>query len=169
MRILSRPVPRVVAVLLIVLAALIVMPSRADAQVKGHTCRVIATEGNRQSVQCINFNVFLNSEGDLAVQALGESLCQDLLQDKVIRCAGIHQTVTVETSSTARTQVCGRAGGSQCPAGRLYGYSSGVYCLRTLTYSVKVRTVVDMPASGNQWIKTTEISMAGSTLCTLIG
>jgi hypothetical protein len=168
---------RAAAVLLLVLAAVFAIPGQANAQTKGHTCQSIVIQGARQAVQCVDFNVFLNSAGDLAVQALGSSLCQQYpppTDNPTKRCAGILQYVSVypvlgHPDDTMTVQACGYAGGGQCPAGRLYGYSTGAYCKSNQSYTAYVSTIVDMPITGDKFSKTLRISLSGSKLCTLIG
>ncbi|XVV15738.1 hypothetical protein ACQP2X_15755 [Actinoplanes sp. CA-131856] len=171
-----RPLPRVLAVLLVVLASVFAIQTQASATARGHKCQVAFTEGTRQAVQCVDFNVFWNSSGDLAVQTLGASLCQATGGDPV-RCAGIKQTVTIyatntvpsnpDAHSTSTTQACGRriASGAQCPASRQYGYSTGAYCHTTLTYVARIRTTFDMPITGSPVTKVFEHRLPGSSIC----
>lgn len=172
-RTVSRPLPRAMAVLLVVLASVFATQAQASATARGHKCAVAVTEGSRQMVQCLDFNVFYNSDGDLAVQALAASLCQPPGGDPV-RCAGIKQLVTIYATNTVpvnpddsqtTSQACGRRGGSQCPIGRLYGYSTGAYCHKSLTYVARIRTTVDMPGTGSPFTRVFENKLSGSSFC----
>jgi len=166
-RTVARSLPRAMAVLLVVLASVFAIQTQASATARGHKCKVAVTESaepTRQMVQCLDFNVFYNSSGDLAVQTLGASLCQPPGGDPV-RCAGLKQWVTLDHADTTTSQACGRRGGSQCPVGRLYGYSTGYYCHKELTYVARITTTVDMPGTGSPFTRSFEHTLSGSSLC----
>ncbi|GAA4607824.1 hypothetical protein GCM10023107_83480 [Actinoplanes octamycinicus] len=173
-RAVHRRVSQTIAVLLAAAAAVFAIQTSAGATARGHKCKVAVTEGSRQMVQCLDFNVFWNSEGDLAVQTLGASICQPPGGDPV-PCAGIRQLVTLyatntvpsnpDDDSTTRTQVCGWRGGNGCPRGRFFGYSSGGYCHRTLTYVARIRTTVDMPGTGSPFTRVFENRISGTDIC----
>jgi hypothetical protein len=98
---------------------------------------------------CADIDEFVNSLGYLALRGQGQAFCQRASDGVIVQCAGISQRVTITNLTTGETiyanPVCGRYGGSACPAGRFQNLSPGIYEYCGDSYVATVRTTVVLP------------------------